>query len=64
MESTSGDIRPEHITEKEYAPYCTVNCAHYVGYLDFWLGRQTIPDRRPFEEQVKGPVQIQVAGSR
>ncbi|HUJ24358.1 MAG TPA: radical SAM protein [Bryobacteraceae bacterium] len=39
---TVDDIRREYRTVKECAPRCTVACAHYTSYVDFWRGPQTI----------------------
>jgi len=60
LEYSLSDIRREYATEKGCAPHCTVSCVHYVSYFDFWRGKQTLPDPRPFEEQTAGAlVQIQ-----
>jgi MoaA/NifB/PqqE/SkfB family radical SAM enzyme len=39
---TVEDIRREYVTVKGCAPRCTVACSHYVSYMDFWRGPQTI----------------------
>ncbi|MCU1272818.1 MAG: Radical domain protein [Bryobacterales bacterium] len=39
---TVEDIRREYLTVKSCAPRCTVACAHYTSYMDFWRGPQTI----------------------
>src|SRR6267378_6727099 len=39
---TVEDIRREYLTVKSCAPRCTVACAHYTSYVDFWRGPQTI----------------------
>jgi MoaA/NifB/PqqE/SkfB family radical SAM enzyme len=40
---TVEDIRREYLTVKGCAPLCTVACAHYTSYMDFWRDPQTIP---------------------
>jgi len=40
---TVEDIRREYLTVKGCAPRCTVACAHYTSYMDFWRDPQTIP---------------------
>jgi len=40
---TVADIRREYLTVKGCAPRCTVACAHYTSYMDFWRDPQTIP---------------------
>src|ERR1700704_2269354 len=37
---TVEDIRREYRTVKSCAPRCTVACAHYTSYVDFWRGPQ------------------------
>jgi hypothetical protein len=39
---TVEDIRREYLTVKGCAPLCTVACAHYTSYMDFWRDPQTI----------------------
>jgi MoaA/NifB/PqqE/SkfB family radical SAM enzyme len=39
---TVEDIRREFVTVKSCAPRCTVACAHYTSYMDFWRAPQTI----------------------
>jgi MoaA/NifB/PqqE/SkfB family radical SAM enzyme len=39
---TVEDIRREFLTAKSCAPMCTVACAHYTAYMDFWRAPQTI----------------------
>ena len=39
---TREDIRREYLTVKGCAPRCTVACAHYTSYMDFWRDPQTI----------------------
>ena len=58
---TIDDIRREYITEKSCAPYCTVSCAHYVSYFDFWRGEQTIKTPAPVEPQ---PELVQIQSTR
>jgi len=41
-EYTLKDIRREYLTQKSCAPYCTISCAHQIGYMDFWRDPQTI----------------------
>ena len=36
------DIRREYLTVKGCAPNCTVACAHYTSYMDFWRDPQTL----------------------
>jgi MoaA/NifB/PqqE/SkfB family radical SAM enzyme len=50
---TVEDIRREYLTEKSCAPYCTVSCAHYVSYFDFWRGKQTIRQEVPEQHHDK-----------
>jgi len=40
---TVEDIRREYLTVKGCAPRCTVACAHYTSYMDYWRDPQTIP---------------------
>src|SRR5215813_9739757 len=51
---TVEDIRREYLTVKGCAPRCTVACAHYTSYMDFWRGRQTImgPAERTESDQL------------
>jgi MoaA/NifB/PqqE/SkfB family radical SAM enzyme len=63
LEYTREDFRREYFTEKACAPHCTVSCAHYTSYFDFWRGKQTLPDPRPpLEPAREDLVQIQAAG--
>src|SRR5579872_3170620 len=39
---TVEDLRREYLTVKSCAPRCTVACAHYTSYVDFWRSPQTI----------------------
>jgi MoaA/NifB/PqqE/SkfB family radical SAM enzyme len=39
---TVADIRREYLTVKSCAPLCTVACAHYTSYMDFWRDPQTL----------------------
>src|SRR5437660_3157472 len=39
---TVDDIRREYLAVKGCAPRCTVACAHYTAYMDFWRDPQTI----------------------
>jgi MoaA/NifB/PqqE/SkfB family radical SAM enzyme len=39
---TVEDIRREFLTVKSCAPMCTVACAHYTAYMDFWRAPQTL----------------------
>jgi MoaA/NifB/PqqE/SkfB family radical SAM enzyme len=52
---TSEDIRREYLTVKGCAPRCTVACAHYTSYMDFWRDPQTItaPERTESPELVQ-----------
>ena len=36
------DIRREHQTAKECAPYCTISCVHQSSLIDFWRGPQQL----------------------
>jgi MoaA/NifB/PqqE/SkfB family radical SAM enzyme len=38
---TSEDIRREYLTEKPCAPFCTVDCVHYISYFDSFRAPQT-----------------------
>jgi MoaA/NifB/PqqE/SkfB family radical SAM enzyme len=53
---TLADIRREYVTQKNCAPHCTVSCAHYVSYFDFWRAPQTLPDTRPYEREAPPPL--------
>jgi MoaA/NifB/PqqE/SkfB family radical SAM enzyme len=52
---TVADIRREYLTVKGCAPLCTVACAHYTSYMDFWRDPQTIaaPERSESPELVQ-----------
>ena len=52
---TLEDIRREYRTVKGCAPLCTVACAHYTSYMDFWRDPQTItvPERAESPELVQ-----------
>jgi len=52
---TVEDIRREYRTVKGCAPLCTVACAHYTSYMDFWRDPQTItaPERAESPELVQ-----------
>ena len=52
---TVEDIRREYLTVKGCAPLCTVACAHYTSYMDFWRDPQTItaPERSESPELVQ-----------
>ena len=52
---TVADIRREYLTVKGCAPLCTVACAHYTSYMDFWRDPQTItaPGRNASPELVQ-----------
>jgi MoaA/NifB/PqqE/SkfB family radical SAM enzyme len=52
---TTEDIRREYLTVKGCAPRCTVACAHYTSYMDFWRDPQTItaPERTESPELVQ-----------
>jgi MoaA/NifB/PqqE/SkfB family radical SAM enzyme len=54
-EYTVADIRREYLTLKGCAPRCTVACAHYTSYMDFWRDPQTIaaPERTESAELVQ-----------
>jgi MoaA/NifB/PqqE/SkfB family radical SAM enzyme len=39
---TVEDIRRDFLTVKSCAPMCTVACAHYTAYMDFWRAPQTL----------------------
>jgi len=51
---TVEDIRREYVTAKSCAPRCTVACAHYTSYMDFWRGPQIImgPAERTESDQL------------
>ncbi len=64
-EYTRKDIRREHRTEKDCAPFCTIACVHQASMADFWRAPQELrlPDRTPTEvvpaaPSVSGLVQI------
>jgi MoaA/NifB/PqqE/SkfB family radical SAM enzyme len=40
---TVEDVRREFLTAKGCAPRCTVACVHQVSYIDFWRGKQELP---------------------
>jgi len=52
---TVADIRREYLTVKGCAPLCTVACAHYTSYMDFWRDPQTFtaPERTESPELVQ-----------
>ncbi len=52
---TLEDIRREYLTVKSCAPRCTVACAHYASYMDYWRDPQTIlaPERTPEPELIQ-----------
>ena len=55
---TVEDIRREYRTVKSCAPRCTVACAHYTSYVDFWRGPQTIA--APAEATGESPQLVQL----
>jgi MoaA/NifB/PqqE/SkfB family radical SAM enzyme len=55
---TVEDIRREFVTVKSCAPLCTVACAHYTSYMDFWRAPQTIVGP-PMESSTSQLVQLE-----
>jgi len=55
---TVEDIRLEFLTAKSCAPMCTVACAHYTSYMDFWRSPQTITGP-PMESSASQLVQLE-----
>lgn len=43
---TRADLRREHYTTKECAPYCTLNCVQQVAFVDSWRSPQKPPAPR------------------
>ena len=64
-EYSGEDIRREHRTEKDCAPFCTISCVHQASMADFWRAPQElrVPNRTrtevlPATPTVSGLVQI------
>ena len=57
-EYSRDDIRREYLTEKGCAPLCTVSCVHQSGYIDFWRGAQSMP-QKAMARSASNLVQIQ-----
>jgi MoaA/NifB/PqqE/SkfB family radical SAM enzyme len=59
MKYTVDDVRREYRTAKGCAPRCTVACVHQISYIDFWRGKQDLPQAAVGEAGTQDLVQIQ-----